>query len=60
MKDLTLHGKEELSLHVFNDEYFYNERKDRPYLMALIAEEFHYTPEHMAVLVKDLDEEEAA
>jgi hypothetical protein len=59
MKDLTIYGDEELSLNVFNDEYFYFERNDRPYLMALIAEEFYYTPEQMAVLITDLYDDEA-
>jgi hypothetical protein len=59
MRDLTLYGEQELSLNVFNDEYFYIERENRPYLMALIDEEFVYTDEQMEELVQDLDDEEA-
>ena len=54
MKDLTQYGKEELSLVVFNEEYFYIERHNRPYLMALIEEEFAYTAEQMDELISDL------
>jgi hypothetical protein len=55
MVDLRPYGENELSLRVFNEEYFYVERHNRPYLMALINEEFLYGPEHMAVLIEDLD-----
>ena len=44
-------------MSVFNEEYFYIERSNRPYLMALIDEEFHYTPEQMAELITDLDDD---
>lgn len=50
MKDLTMYSDNELSLQVFNDEYFYIERHDRDYLKALIQEEFIYTDEQMTVL----------
>ena len=54
MKDLTQYDKDALSLEVFNDEYFYVERINRPFLIALINEEFHYTPEQMRVLEQDI------
>ena len=58
MKDLTMYGDQELSLNVFNDEYFYVERHNRPFLIALINEEFHYTQDQMAELIQDLDDED--
>ena len=60
MRDLTQYTDQELSLNVFNDEYFYNERffdYSYDYLIALINEEFIYTPEQMAVLISDLDDD---
>jgi hypothetical protein len=57
MRDLRSYSDNELSLMVFNEEYFYFERNDRPYLIALVAEEFHYTPEQMEVLIVDLDDD---
>lgn len=57
MQNLTQYGDQELSLNVFNDEYFYIERHNRPYLIALINEEFIYTPEQMEELIQDLNEE---
>lgn len=59
MIDLTGYTEQELSLQVFNDEYFYIERHHREYLMALINEEFIYTDEQMTVLLEDLDDDEA-
>ena len=56
MKDLTIYSDDELSLQVFNDQYFYNEIHHPEYLMALIKEEFVYTPEQMQTLVDDLDD----
>ncbi|MBT7557634.1 hypothetical protein HN615_12005 [Candidatus Woesearchaeota archaeon] len=58
MNDITQYGENELSLHVFNDEYLYNARLNKSYLMALISEEFIYTDEQMDVLIQDLDDEE--
>ena len=58
MNDITRYGENELSLHVFNDEYLYNARLNKSYLMALISEEFIYTDEQMDVLIQDLDDEE--
>ncbi len=55
-KDLTEYNDEELSLIVMNDGYFYDERKDEAYLMALINEQFIYTPEQLQTLKKDLKE----
>jgi len=63
MENLTNYSDNELSLRVFNEEYFYNERNynnSSDYLVALINEEFTYTPEQMKVLKADLisDKEE--
>ena len=57
MIDLTVYGDEELSLQVFNDEYFYTERKSVEYLIALINEEFIYTVKQLEILLDDLDGE---
>ena len=54
MKDLTSYSDNALSLEVFNDEYFYIERNHFEFLVALVNEEFIYTPEQMAVLCHDL------
>lgn len=64
MENLTQYTEQELSLRVFNDEYFYIERNhngNSDYLKALINEEFHYTDKQMEVLDQDLidDLEEA-
>lgn len=56
MKDLTMHSDNELSLQVFNDQYFYSEIDHPEYLIALIKEEFVYTSEQMQTLVDDLDD----
>ena len=58
MEDLTCYNEEELSLRVFNDEYFYIERTHTDYLIALLDEEFEYTPEQLEVLLDDLNEED--
>jgi len=55
-KDLTEYSDKELSLIVMNDGYFYDERKDEAYLMALINEQFIYTPEQLQTLKNDLKE----
>ena len=57
MQNLTQYTDQELSLIVFNDEYFYIERHNLPYLKALINEEFVYTPEQMHELENDLVED---
>ena len=57
MQDLTIYSEQELSLRVFNEEYFYIERNHNgstDYLKALINEEFTYTPEQMEVLERNL------
>lgn len=51
-----MHSNDELSLRVFNDEYFYNEIHHPEYLMALIKEEYVYSDEQMDRLVEDLDD----
>tara|TARA_R110000850_G_scaffold276171_1_gene417606 strand:+ start:679 stop:864 length:186 start_codon:yes stop_codon:yes gene_type:complete len=58
MRDLTNYSDQELSLNVFNDEYFYVERPDRKFLLALINEEFYYTNEQMVVLMSDLADDD--
>ena len=63
MNNITHYSDNELSLLVFNDEYFYTERDHNgssDYLIALINEEFVYTPKQMSVLMEDLsaDKEE--
>lgn len=40
--DITKYSDRELSLQVFNDEYFYNEIENKPYLIALVNEQFKY------------------
>ncbi len=57
MKDLKGYSDKELSLRVFNEEYFYIERNyngNSNYLMALINEEFYYNDQQMKVLEEDL------
>tara|TARA_R110000765_G_scaffold121431_1_gene217643 strand:- start:523 stop:729 length:207 start_codon:yes stop_codon:yes gene_type:complete len=58
MNDIRHYSDQELSLLIFNDEYFYIERRNRPYLMALIKEEFIYTRQQMKELINDLQEDE--
>lgn len=40
--DITGYSDRELSLQVFNDDYFYNEIENKPYLIALVDEQFKY------------------
>lgn len=54
MKDLRGYSDDELSLVVMNDEYFYIERNNTEYLMALVKEEFLFTEEQFQVLNQDL------
>ena len=57
MENLTGYTEQELSLRVFNEEYFYIERNhngNSNYLMALVNEEFTYTTEQLEVLEQDL------
>ena len=58
MQNLTQYSDQELSLHVFNDEYLYSIRKDLDTLMDKIEEFFIYTQEQMNELVLDLLNEE--
>ena len=58
MRDLTSYGDQELSLSVFNEEYFYVERSNRPFLIALVNEEFEYTEEQFDELMQDLGDDE--
>jgi len=55
-KDLTEYSDKELSLIVMNDGYFYDERDDQAYFMALINEQFIYTPAQLQTLQNDLKE----
>lgn len=57
MKNITQYSDDELALTVFNDEYFYIERLNRPYLMALIREEIVFTDKQLSVLITALDED---
>lgn len=57
MKDLTNSTNRELTLHVYNEPYFYYERNDRDFLIALINEEFYYTEAQLNDLIETLDEE---
>ncbi len=58
MQNLTTYSDDELSLVVFNTEYLYNVRNDRPYLMELLEEGYTFTDEQMGQLVIDLDEDQ--
>lgn len=58
MDNITLHSDQELSLRVFNDAYFYNERKNQAFVKALVAEEFIYTDKQLEVLIEDLNDED--
>ena len=55
-KDLTAYSDQDLALHVMNDAYFYNEREDKRFLMALIDEQFIYTKEQLEELNNQLSE----
>jgi hypothetical protein len=56
MNDITRYGENELSLNVFNDEYLYNARLNKSYLIDIINETFIYTDEQMDVLIEDVYE----
>lgn len=61
MQDLTMYSDNELSLQVFNTEYFYTERhyQDKPdYVVALCHEEFIFTDRQLEVLLEDLEQEQ--
>ena len=57
MNDITRYDENELSLNVFNDEYLYNARLNKSYLIDIINETFIYTDEQMDVLIQDLDDD---
>ena len=62
MKDLTQHTDDTLSLVVFNDKYYYNERNhggDNDYILALVAEEFIYTGCQLEILITNLNDDRA-
>ena len=53
MINITEYSDDELSLHVFNDEYLYNNRH-KMWFMDIINEFYEYTPEQLEVLLDDL------
>lgn len=54
--DLTMHGEQELSLHVLNTEYLYRrfQRCDDERDLRFLVCEFTYTEEQFAELARDL------
>lgn len=56
MIDLTQYGEQELSLHVFNDEYLYNIRH-RMFLKDILDDTFIYTDEQWIELQADLEQD---
>ena len=58
-QDITAYSDQELSLQVFNDEYYYSERDNREYLLALVSEQFKFTAAQMDKLLTDLLKDEA-
>ena len=52
-------GNSELAHKVLTNNYFMVERDNREYLLALVAEEFYYTPKQKEVLIELLDAMEA-
>ncbi len=59
MRDLTNYADDKLSLVVFDEEYFYIERDNEDYLIALCREEFHFTDAQLSVLKVDLADDRA-
>ena len=55
MIDLTEYSSAELSMHVMNDEFLYNQRHSES-LKGLIDEQFVYTDEQWDELQEDLEE----
>jgi hypothetical protein len=55
MRDLTGLLNDELARAVFHEEYFFIERNNREFLLALVDEEFIYTAEQLEFLVDWLD-----
>jgi len=56
MNDLTPHSDSELSLVVFNDEFFYDRRHGRGFTESL-NEFLVYTPAQMDELKQDLEDD---
>ena len=56
MIDLTQYGEQELSLHVFNEEYLYNNRH-RMFLKDILDDTFIYTDEQWIELQADLEQD---
>lgn len=59
MINVEMMGNSELAHKVLTDNYFMVERENREYLLALVAEEFYYTPKQKEVLIELLDAMEA-
>ena len=59
MINVEMMGNSELAHKVLSDNYFMVERENRDYLLALVAEEFYYTPKQKEVLIELLDAMEA-
>jgi len=57
MEDLTQYSDQELSLRVFNDEYFYIERHNFDHLVALCREVFIFNAGQLGVLVEDVTDD---
>jgi len=59
MIDLTQYSDDELSLHVFNGEGFYNIRDfPKELLLEALETSFMFTPEQLKVLETDLIEDQ--
>lgn len=57
-QDLTKYSENELSLHLFNDEYLYKARKQsHEYLRELLEEIFIFTEEQFDVLIQDIEDD---
>lgn len=57
-EDITGYSDQELSLLVFNDEYWYKQRRNVKLLMYGLSECFVFTQEQADVLKQDLQDEE--
>jgi hypothetical protein len=55
-QDITLYSDNELSLIVFNDEYFYNHRHKKD-LIPMLQDMFIFTGAQLKVLEEDLAED---
>lgn len=56
-QDITMYSEEALSLHVFNDEYLYNNRHMNYFIDYIIKEMYIYTEDQLEVLENDLKED---